>query len=195
MEENKPFKHDIKPSKKPPIRKGKSLSGRKPGYRMKGWQKEVQLTSLRNRDLENFNLFLSEFVVLFRSRIGETFYILPDRMEGKLFFQEDHIYRLKRIFKRKALSETEALFFYENINLHNRKMCLKTYEQYSLLRDRRFFPADVSVRESLFESIRRAVFMEGLRFPEQELIVRSLSSIEKADLTQSLTAGRNEIEY
>lgn len=189
MEENKPLRRDAKQSKTPPIKKGKSLSGRKPGYRMKGWQKEVQLTSLRNRDLENFNLFLKDFVNLFAPLVGERFYIIPDHIDSSLFLPGEHVYTLKRIFRRKNLPETEALFFYVDADQHCRKICLKAYEQYSLLRDRQFFPADVSVRKSLFESIRGAVFREGLRFPEQDLIDRSLSSIEKKDFIESLCPG------
>jgi|GEM_PF-928245 len=189
MEKNMNHHLKAKTSKKPPTKKGKSLSGRKPGYRMKEWQKEVQLTSIRNRDLDCFNSFLEEFVSISKGLADEKFFIIPDRMDGNLSFPEDHIYIFKHFFRRNDLPDTETLFLYANVNLSYKKICLKAYEQYALLRDRQFFPVDMSVRRSLFDSIRTAVFREGLRFPEQDLICRSLSDMEKEDFMESLPSG------
>ncbi len=186
--ENRP---NIKGKNTPPHKKGKSLSGRKPGYRMKEWQKEVQLASLRNRDLENFNIFLKEFAFLFRQLTGERFFLAPSRIDRDLFFAEDHVYVLEKVFQRTGLSATEALFFYRNQNRECKRACLKTYEQYALTRDRKLFPLEETVRTDLFNSIRTAAFREDLRFPEQDLICRSLSTLKENEFMQLINTDQN----
>ncbi len=169
---------NIEDKNTPPNKKGKSFSGRKPGYRMKEWQKEVQLASLRNRDLENFNIFLQEFASIFRELAGERFFLAPSQIDRDLFFPEDHVYILEKVLQRSGISATEALFFYRDQNRGYKKACLKTYEQYTLTRDRKLFPLEETVRKDLLNSIRTAAFREGLHFPEQNLIYRNLSDLK-----------------
>lgn len=164
----------------PPYKKGKSLSGRKPGYKMKEWQKEVQLASLRNRDLENFNVFLNELVSLFRAIRGERFFLAPFQIDKDLFFPEDHIYVLEKVLLRPGVSGSDALFFYRHVHDTCRRTCLKTYEQYDLTKDLKLFPLEERVRKDLYNTIRTVAFSKGLRFPEQDLICRNLDSFEQS---------------
>lgn len=182
--------HNHKVTTTPTHKKGKSLSGRKPGYKMKEWQKEVQLTALRNRDLENFNIFLYEFANIFRKMSGERFFLATNQVDRDLFFPEDHTYILEKVLQRQGLPSTNALFLYRNVENPCKKACLKTYEQYAMTRDRQLFPIEKTTREELFQSIRTAAFREDLRFPEQQLICKNITSLEEYEFAQLILSSQ-----
>ena len=169
---------------KSPLTKGKSSSGRKPGYKMKTWQKEIQLASLRNRDLENFNIFLSDFAALCTSLKGEAFFLTTGNSGNEPLFPEDHIYVMEQVTSNKKQNSSEVLYLFRNTEETSRKICLKTHELYIMVRDNKLFPAEKNTRRFFLESLMNAVYKDKIRFPEQEIISRNIKAGKFEEIIQ-----------
>lgn len=182
----KPSEKDPPSDKKnnSPLTKGKSSSGRKPGYKMKTWQKDIQLASLRNRDLENFNIFLNDFAALFTSLKGEIFFMTPKDSRNETLFPKDHIYVMEQVTSNKKQNSSEVLYLFINTEEASRKLCLKTHELYIMVRDNKLFPAKEKTRKFFLESLMNAVYKDKIRFPEQEIISRNIKEARFEEIIQ-----------
>lgn len=168
-----------KPASPVATHKGKRRAGRKPGYRMESWQKEIQLASVRNKDLESFNRFLGQFVQTCLDLEGEVFFIPPESGE-KRFFYEDHLYVLRQCICRDHEPRSSTRFFFQGQSLTWKKVCLGAFDFYRAVRDKTLFPEDESIRTGLYKRVRSLAGGEGLKFADQKTLDRNLSTIEVA---------------
>lgn len=157
--------------------KSKSRAGRKPGYRMESWQKEIQMVSVRNKDLECFNLFFRDFVGICRDFAGQVFYLAPESGERSLFY-DDRLFCLRQCICRDGGFPTETKFFFQSRSMSWKKLCLGAFDLYVSVREKVTFPADETVRSDLYRRIRESAFKEGFKFHDQKILGRNLSSTE-----------------
>ena len=155
-------------------RKVKSSAGRKPGYKMQAWQKELQLASMRNRDLEQFNRFLLDFIAINENCLGERFFIERDHSGQPFHLPEDDIFLLRQVLRREGDRFGHTLFLYENTEAGGRRLCLKVFDQYSLMKEGKLYPADENVRRDLVRSVLESAEFHGVRaFGEDFLLERA----------------------
>lgn len=149
-----------------PDRKGKSPAGRKQGYKMQGWQKELQLTSIRNRDLENFNHFLIGFIETLQDFKGEEFYMVHDGLQKDPLAPPERIFILKDILRRRGGLYCNTLFLYQNVTMSWERICLKAFDNYTLVRDRKLFPLSADSRSRMHGRLNRLAMLHQQNFPE-----------------------------
>lgn len=155
-------------------RKVKSSAGRKPGYKMQTWQKELQLASMRNRDLEQFNRFLLDFIAINENCLGERFFIERDHSGQPFHLPEDDIFLLRQVLRREGDRFGHTLFLYENTEAGGRRLCLKVFDQYSLMKEGKLYPADENVRRDLVRSVLKSAEFHGVKaFGEDFLLERA----------------------
>lgn len=159
--------------------KSKSRAGRKPGYRMEPWQKEIQMASVRNKDLECFNLFFGEFVGVCCEFVGQVFYLPPEGGERELFY-DDRLFVLMEGIRRDDAPPSSVKFFFQSEAMPWKKLCPGAFDLYVAMRDKKLFPADETVRADLYCRIREIAFREGLKFHDQKIIGHNLASTEIA---------------
>ncbi len=161
----------------PSTHKGKRRAGRKPGYRMESWQKEIQLASARNKDLESFNCFFNGFIHAFAGLEGRIFFIPPESGERR-FFYEDHLFILRQCIRGGNEPQSATRFLFQGLNLTWKKACIGAFDLYSDLRDKKIFPEEETVRRELYRTICRLARAEGLKFGDQKIIEKNLISAE-----------------
>lgn len=158
-------------------KKSKSRAGRKPGYRMESWQKEIQMASVRNKDLECFNLFFGEFVEVCCQFVGQVFYLPPESGERGLFY-DDRLFVLREAICREGKPPSSTKFFFRSEAMSWKKLCLGAFDLYVSIRDKKLFPVEEMVRADLYDRIGEIATREGLKFHDQKVIGQNLSSTE-----------------
>lgn len=155
-------------------RKGKRMVGRKPGYRMESWQKEIQLTSLRTRELDSFNRFLARFVALSCERLVGKRFVIPSLSPAGAWLwndpEDDYVLEAPR--QHLQLSPSEALFSYVKLSARWNRYCLKAYDHYVAIRDRRIRPVDPEVERDFLKSLKDEILKQDLKFPDAEEWIR-----------------------
>jgi hypothetical protein len=141
------------PGRSVPERKVKSPAGRKQGYRMQAWQKELQLTSIRNRDLENFNSFLRDFAEVLQGFRGKEFFILSDTPQRNHLVPQERVFVLRDVLKRDGGLSCNTLFLYQNVSLEWERVCLKVFDNYTLVREKKLFPHGEEARTEMYRLI------------------------------------------
>jgi hypothetical protein len=160
----------------PSNKKGKSSAGRKPGYRMQTWQKELQLASMRNRDLEQFNRFLLEFIAIHEEYRGKRFFIERDHSGRPFFLPEDDVFILRDIIHRAADRFGHTLFLYENTTISRQRLCLKVFDQYSLMKEGKLYPVDSEARRALANALGERGECYGIKVFEEGILLGSAGS-------------------
>jgi len=155
-------------------RKGKRTVGRKPGYRMESWQKEIQVASLRTRELDSFNRFLARFVALSCERLaGKRFVIsFPSPAGTWPWSDPEDVYVLEVHRQNLKLPFSETLFNYVKLGSRWNRHCLKAYDHYLAIRDRKIRPVDPEVERDFLESLRDEILSQDLKFPDAEEWIR-----------------------
>jgi len=155
-------------------RKGKRMVGRKPGYRMESWQKEIQMASLRSKELDSFNRFLDRFVgISCENLAGKRFVISLSSPAGAWpWNQPVDDYVLEVLQKRGRFQVSETLFYYVKVGSRWNRYCLKAYEHYVAIRDRKIRPVDPEVERAFLESLKQEILDHGLKFPDAEEWIR-----------------------
>jgi hypothetical protein len=148
-----------------PERKVKSPAGRKQGYRMQAWQKELQLTSIRNRDLENFNSFLRDFAGVLQSFRGKEFFILSDTPQRNHLVPHERVFLLRDVLKRDGGLSCNTLFLYQNVSLEWERVCLKVFDNYTLVREKKLFPHEEEAKTEMYRLIGRLARTHEQDFP------------------------------
>jgi hypothetical protein len=175
-----------------PLEKVKSSPGRKPGYRMKTWQKEVQLASLRNQELKKFNIFLEKFVHICAEMEGERFYMEKEREDNTDLFVIDNTYILESVYGRNQPFPGGVIFFFRHENCCWKKECIKTHEMYSLVMGSRLFPSGEGKRRRFCHEVVRIAKECGLEVNdglEEVLQVQGSSNI-----TETVPRNRKNID-
>lgn len=154
-------------------KKVKSSSGRKQGYKMASWQKEIQKAACREKDLEGFNAFMEALVDLLERFQGETFIIEGDSREFNLFCSPmDFLFVLQKVAKKRGYAGASSLIFFVNQSVPSIKLCLKVYDLYDMIKSERAMPFEEEVKEDFFLSLLEALRgIEG-SFPDKELLTK-----------------------
>lgn len=149
-----------------PDRKGKSSAGRKQGYKMQAWQKELQLTSIRNRDLENFNHFLVSFIDVLQGFKGEEFFLVQENVQKDSLVPPERVFVLKEILRRRGGLYCNTLFLYQNVTMSWERICLKVFDHYTLVRDKKLYPIREDARSEMYCLLHRLAILHEQNFPE-----------------------------
>jgi len=161
-------------------KKVKSSSGRKQGYRMSAWQKDIQRAACREDDLEGFNKFMGIFVYLVKEMKGKAFYIIDKPLEKGFFFsQENYIFLLDQVSSKKDASGSVVMFFFRNVSMPNVKVAFRAYDLYIMMKSGQFYPMNDEDREDFFIPMLEVIERGDLDFPDKgtlrKRLVKSLS--------------------
>ncbi|MFP4482568.1 MAG: hypothetical protein ACLFN0_07250 [Thermovirgaceae bacterium] len=154
----------------PSNKKGKSSAGRKPGYKMQAWQKELQLASMRNRDLEQFNRFLIEFIDVHDGYRGERFFVERDHSGQPFYLPEDDVFILRDILHHARGRFGHTLFLYENMVMSGQRLCLKVFDQYSFIKEGKLYPLDDEVRTAFRKTLLAMAERHGIKAFEEDFL-------------------------
>ncbi|MFA0888294.1 MAG: hypothetical protein ACC613_04240 [Synergistales bacterium] len=148
--------------------KNKRIVGRKPGYRMESWQKEVQTASLRSKEMEAFNLFFDRFVELSCEHlVGERFRVSFQSTAGPCPWDDPGEECVLETFLRRPQAPlSETLFNYVGVQSRWRRYCLKAYDHYIAVRDGKIRPMDPNVAGPFGKALRDEILLKGLKFSD-----------------------------
>ena len=157
-------------------KKVKSSSGRKQGYRMSAWQKDIQRAACREDDLEGFNKFMEIFVYLVKEMRGKAFYIIDKPLEKGIFFsQESHIFLLEQVNRKKNASGSVAVCFFRNVSMPNVKVAFRVYDLYIMMKNGQFYPVNEEDREDFFIPMLEVLERGNLDFPDKDTLRKRLA--------------------
>lgn len=157
-------------------KKVKSSSGRKQGYKMSSWQKEIQKAACRERDLEGFNFFVNALIELLERYQGRTFIIEENKREPNLFASfVDRLYVLQKVTRKRGHAGASALVFFVNQARPSVKMCLKGYDLYDMIKNKRIAPLEKEVKKDFFRFLIAVLKETEASFPDEGVLMKNFS--------------------
>lgn len=153
-------------------KKKKQKLGRKLGFRMADWQKQLQIEAIRHKELESFNLFLNKFTECFFKYENETFlYIIFDERYNhqKTFF-------LSQIKKDQILCR--SIFYFKEEGNPRNLLCLKAYDLYEGFIDSTFVPEDETVCIAL-ATLCKTYIQNNARIPNRQIYLEKFDILLK----------------
>ena len=115
----------------------RKTSGRKPGYVMKEWQKDIQRQNVRYKEAVSFCAFLDDFMSSIYNMIETKFYIFDSRDTEKVT-DDKQVYILTSIKKGRTSSET--ILYFQNISEKWKRLSFKAFEFYETVRNHQSYP-------------------------------------------------------